>query len=116
MSKHDCYESVLEFLVRVRMGLEPFNVREVSVCHGVPTLTVEPFQRFGHAWIEIGDFIVIDVAGGTTHLHVLQDYYRIGKINPDEVTRYTSSEAGRLVNLHNHGGPWQDYPEDVLFR
>lgn len=71
--------------------------------HGEPTLTVAPFIPFGHAWLELGP-LVLDVTAKAT---VLRDvYYQTGKIDPSKCTKYTLSEAQRMMREHGTFGPW----------
>src|SRR5258708_607131 len=83
--------------------LEEFAfIDDAVLVHGYPRITAkgECFgDKFGHAWIEIGDG-VLDCGsfdGDDTKLILKARYYRIGKIDPKECTRYNRSEAARLA-------------------
>jgi hypothetical protein len=41
------------------------------------------------------------------------DYYRLGRIQPQECVRYSLPEALELEKRHRNVGPWHVLPADV---
>lgn len=93
----DCYQ--------VAYGLV-FQIHGSLLAHGEVTGTKGPHsgKRFGHAWIEIGDF-VLDCANGNNSIVPHELYYAIGKCRG--ITRYTVEEAAKSARTHGHYGPWE---------
>ncbi len=61
--------------------------------------------RFGHAWIEIGEgIIVIDKSNGNDITMLAKDYYRVGKI--EKTAKYTYKQAMDNMLKHKHFGAW----------
>ena len=79
---------------------------EIVLVHGYPTLTVEPFVKYGHAWIEIAGLLVYDAESGV--MHSRNRYYEIGKIDFDECVLYTPEETRSMILEHEHWGPWEE--------
>jgi len=79
----------------------------VRLCHGLPVGTgkANMGERFDHAWVEVGD-LVIDKSNGNDVMVTREFYYRIGRIVPDSVDRYTAREAAMLALESGHYGPW----------
>jgi hypothetical protein len=58
----------------------------------------------GHAWVELGS-LVFDWTV-STGIILRQEYYRIGKIKPEDCNRYTLEECFRAAVTEKHYGPW----------
>jgi hypothetical protein len=111
----DCYVVALEFTMDL-----PEDDTAYRVCHGHP-LGQGKIEgvRYGHAWIEYTEVMefpnypptvvtwVIDRSNGNDVRLPAAYYYRLGNIDPAEVTRYTVAEAHRLAVIHEHYGPWE---------
>lgn len=87
------------------------------VCHGEATGRNEiAGVRFGHAWIEgeLGEQgpVVFDFSNGGNHIVPVDDYYRLGEIDPSSVRKYTAKEALMLMLKTGHYGPWDTDAED----
>lgn len=86
----------------------------IRLCHGVAVLTKEPFDEFGHGWLEVqmpgGGCLVYDpkFPGQTINR---EEYYRVGQVRTDKVFRYSWFEARRLSREANHYGPWNPVVE-----
>ncbi|GAG22686.1 unnamed protein product, partial [marine sediment metagenome] len=88
---------------------------DLTLVHGMPILN-RPAEhgggeRYGHAWIEIGDHC-INVATGREGRFLRDLYYRVGKIREEDCFRYTRKEAMKMMNKFGHYGPWEG-PESV---
>lgn len=101
----NCYESAFEYVLEMhRLGNEEF-----VLVHGLPTMQAggpTPGEKYCHAWVEVGDFVLDRTAskdGSTLTLPKIV-YYELGQIS--EVVRYTFSEAARKVVESGHYGPW----------
>lgn len=105
--KGDCYKVAAEFIID-----SPPNT-SFRLCHGTP-LGRGPIegQRFGHAWAELADRIVIDRSNGLSVSMSVERYYEIGHINPDEVKRYDRAETMKMIAKHETYGPWESEPND----
>ena len=78
----DCYEAAAKLLYVHRL------CPGIVLVHG--TVTGQgPIAgiRYGHAWIEIGDDVVLDPSNGRFVCARKADYYAVGEIN-EPVTRY----------------------------
>ena len=128
MKLGDCYEATANALLMPSFagGLDlPENA---VLVHGRPTLTVEPFTEFGHAWIEysrelplpptpgmpatITSWTCLDVANGGHREIPRVMYYRVGNVDEAKCLRYTRDEARAFLLSHGHYGPWEG-PEAV---
>jgi hypothetical protein len=77
------------------------------LCHGmVSGQGALEGRRFMHCWLEIGD-AVIDLSNGLKTVLRKEQYYKVGKINPKEVRRYTEDAASRMIYETGHFGPWE---------
>jgi len=81
---------------------------QVVLVHGLPTLQVEPFIKYGHAWLEIGESLVYDAERDLVILKHL--FYEGGEIDPEECFRYDFETFRKRLNRFKHWGPW-DGPE-----
>lgn len=97
-----CFEEAGTFIM--------FEGQDWTLVHGIPTLQVPPYKRYGHAWVE-KDGIVKDLKTNTDI--PVPFYYAFGRIDPEECKRYTLSDLRRMVTKHEHWGPWE-LPGDIL--
>jgi hypothetical protein len=88
--------------------IDPFGdiPSNAILVHGEPTLQRAPFNKFGHAWVEIGDS-VFDFSNGRNIVIRKEVYYQLGKIEESSCRRYTKTEARRMVAKFKHWGPWE---------
>jgi hypothetical protein len=95
-----CYKLCGDYLV---------DHRQVVLCHGTLTrpdhveVTPESHRLLDHAWIEYRNTmldLVLDLSLPAVA------YYRIFRIDPESVKRYTYREAGKLMLKTGHYGPW----------
>jgi len=84
--------------------------RDWTLVHGIPTLTVHPFKRYRHAWVEKNG-IVRDLSKRADIPAVF--YYAFGKIDPQECKRYSLDDLRRMITEYEHWGPWE-LPDDIL--
>ena len=98
----DCYE------VAAKLLLDPDNSLpdDARLVHGMPTLQREPFEKYGHAWIEIRG-CVIDCSNGRSVAVPTDKYYRVGNIDSSDCFRYSREETWEKVFSHEHYGPWE---------
>ena len=102
-----CYETAGRMFQDIDMGLEspfPEGIGPVRLVHGQPTLTVEPFAVYGHAWLEAGP-LVFDTEKQALIPKAL--YYRIGQIDEDSCFYYDRTKFRRMCLDHGHWGPWE---------
>lgn len=78
------------------------------VVHGRPTLQVEPFTPYDHAWVEVetrmGHFAV-DLSNGCNAALPVERYYTLGKVEADSAI-YTPTEVWQLITNSGHYGPF----------
>jgi len=105
----NCYQAAGEFLMDKAFGGEHEGL---VLVHGRPTLQVEPFCEYGHAWIEyevpFGDGTMTmcrDVERGVEFPVFM--FYSVGNIDPDQCFRYTYPDLARWVTETGHWGPWE---------
>lgn len=101
----NCYQEAFDLVLQLH------RVMNATLVHGRPTLTIEPFCQYGHAWVEVGDAVIDPKAGA-----VPKDmFYLIGKIERVLCTRYTGQQALEMSLKHEHYGPWEgvDAPPTV---
>ncbi len=113
----NCYE-VAALAVLHLAAIEPDAAEDIRLVHGRPTLAVQPYEPYGHAWIEIrnsqtrhmaeDDFtLCADVANGRNVRMSRLEYYGRGRINRHECFYYTPEEAQRMMVEYGHYGPWE---------
>lgn len=105
----DCYVAALnDFMER---GI---SSKGTKLVHGTPT-GQGPIEgiKFGHAWVEEPDpelpgltWVVDKSNGGDTRMPVAL-YYRIGRIDPSEVSKYSYEEMVAMVDRFETYGPWE---------
>lgn len=99
----DCYSAAFR-------TLEQLHARGhdgARLVHGLVTGTGGPMagERFAHAWVEIGDVVIDNSNGQSTHTRY-EPYYAIGDIDARELIRYSLEEARRALLEQLHYGPW----------
>ena len=113
----NCYASAGQHLMEAwTMGRDNGMV----LVHGRPTLAVEPFIQYGHAWIEYkvkmdalsditGKNVEVEMVLDTESGNVLQRdlYYLVGRIDPESCIRYSVDDMRRWVLKTGHWGPWE---------
>lgn len=92
-----CFELTGRFI------LEAGPNSDIVLVHGWPTLTVEPYHRYQHAWIEVNNQCI-----NLQPLLVVkkEEFYRVGKIDENECICYTFHEAHDKILNSGHWGPW----------
>lgn len=122
-SKHpeggDCFQ------VALNLGIDEYGGDITAhVCHGLPEGQAGITGRIAHAWVEYERDVPYPMLDGNVHrvLRVLVDdrsnghnlqmdqslYYKIGRLEPEHVRRYSLQEAWRLATETGHYGPWDD--------
>lgn len=102
-----CYEAAGKLFMDLAMGFDkrfPPEMGSVTLVHGLPTLTVYPFMKYGHAWLEIGDAFCYDAERDMLVPRGM--FYEAGAINPSECERYDLERMRERVKQHGHWGPW----------
>ena len=102
----DCYEAAANALLVSGFASGVDLPDEAVLVHGRPTLTREPFEEYGHAWLELGD-VVFEVANGRDIFVRRERYYEVGRIDPEQCLRYTKEQARKFVLYFCHYGPWE---------
>ncbi len=100
----DCYQAA----IRAMWDLECDGTAGVAeLVHG--TVTGEEGdvigERYGHAWIEIGE-VVIDRSNGRELAVIREEYYRRGEVVAEECRRYNLKELSEEMLRTDHYGPW----------
>lgn len=103
----NCYEAAWELFFD-HMD-ETYN-HDALLVHGQPiyrgTDTPDlPDGRYHHAWVEWRG-LVFDFSHGNQFVVRLSDYYRIGQMTDDNITRYTRADALHAAIDYGHWGPW----------
>jgi hypothetical protein len=82
----------------------------LTLCHGTPIAPAGPHEgeRLYHAWAETDDGRVIDRSNGNDVNLPRDAYYRLGRIDPAEVLRYSRLEVAALSLRFGHWGPWHE--------
>ena len=95
----DCFE--------VSFNLMYFLNNDCILCHGkVSGQGPIEGERISHSWIELNGF-VIDKSNGHSYINTIEEYYKLGKVKLEEVTKYTHIEALKKVVKYKHYGPWK---------
>ena len=102
MKLGDCYKAAAEYVLA-----HP----EATLVHGWPSLQVEPFCRFDHAWAEFvhpatGEKMVKDVSNGGDIEIPRTMYYDLGKIKVADCLIYDRPHAVKMLVDFRHWGPW----------
>jgi hypothetical protein len=116
MTGGDCFQAAL----RTVMDMPKEEQDGCYVVHGYPMGQgdIEGI-RFVHAWVEAKEKVAETDDGESISIDVVIDnsngkevsmpramYYRLGKIDPDEVVRYEVQEAFLKAVTTGHYGPW----------
>lgn len=99
----DCYEATGRFM------LDNPESTDYYLVHGMATgQEGSPIEglKFGHSWLE-KDGMVRDIANGKNFELPKQIYYLLGKIDENEVYRYTKKEVMEWIMKAEHWGPWE---------
>ena len=103
----DCYQNAAEF----QMEKPEFEGSTVWLCHGEVMHSEKHFYH-GHAWLEWGDCagLVIDPSTGKPEALFVPApmYYKLGKINPETIKRFTVDETRENLVKTECWGPWED--------
>lgn len=78
------------------------------VVHGKPTLQVEPFAPYDHAWVEVETRLgrmAVDLSNGCNAALPVERYYALGKVEADKAI-YTPTEVWQLITENDHYGPF----------
>ena len=93
----DCYFTVGKMVLDEVLPISGTSRDDYRIIHakvsGQGSLTG---TRYGHAWLEFNDALVIDKSNGNDIVMPKRLYYKIGKINPNnrrEYFSYSWSEA-----------------------
>lgn len=104
----DCYEAAGRYMMdHAVMG----DRTHLLLVHGEVEQQVEPWLRYGHAWVEDGD-MVIDVSNGRNIEMPKMLYYAFGQVYGNtppyepNIHTYTVKEFQKKVMEYKHWGPW----------
>ncbi len=103
----DCYKAAGTLFMDLAVGMAtpfPEELGEVVLVHGMPTLTIPPFSKFGHAWLELGDVFCYDAERQMVVPKAI--FYGIGKIIAEECYRYDLKTFRDRIAKFGHWGPW----------
>jgi hypothetical protein len=81
--------------------------KDIKIAHGLVTgkTGYVKDKKNGHAWVEINDQVCLDTETNITFPK--EEYYEIGKINPEDVYLYDKKEIGHWVTTNGTYGPWE---------
>jgi hypothetical protein len=109
MGAHDCFPAAMTCVATLE-----HEGTEVLLAHGIPlgrggdALGI----RYWHAWAEVKPagqpWHVIDLSNGARAGMPRAAYYRLGRIDPTAVHRYTPAEMHEQIALHGTYGPWAE--------
>jgi GNAT superfamily N-acetyltransferase/predicted ABC-type ATPase len=114
----DCYESAFNELMygEGTKRMEEVVGAEAKLIHGYPTIPSGPNagKKMGHAWVQIGDDpgLVLDHGNLISASH----YYRVGKIDLNDISSYSRSEAFKQILKVKKWGPFENKVEEAIFR
>jgi hypothetical protein len=98
------------------------DIPELTLVHGLVTGQGKIHGvRHVHAWNEIGNDIVLDNSNGRNIVMRKDQYYKLGKINPNnpnEYRKYDKEQARKWMAKTKHYGPWEisdDLTEEIIF-
>lgn len=105
----DCYEAAGRYFSEAAFAGQAVGY---TLVHGVVS-GHGPLRgrRFGHAWVEVDDgpvVMVVDPSNDRTVVMARTDYYRLGRVLPEECRRYTPEEAVIEMVRSEHWGPWEE--------
>lgn len=97
----DCYMAAARFLLS--LGTRS----DARLIHGTVTGQGKVAGiRYGHAWVEINGF-VLDPSNRRMVCIQREEYYRVGKVAPGSLRRYSCRETLAMMNQFAHYGPWE---------
>lgn len=106
-----CYELSAQALTTRHPTQQPLaDIEDWVMVHGRPRLTIPPFEKYGHSWLEKyrgtdKAFVFDPVADVFT---TVNEYYEAGEIDPeDNMFVYTRQQALDIMETSNHWGPWE---------
>jgi hypothetical protein len=83
--------------------------------HGYPTLSIDPFKPYGHAWAEYDGHVMAPGAIGEPLTPYPREwFYRAGNIDPDQCRYYTKPETRMMLVKQKDWGPWHEGPEGTI--
>ena len=97
----DCYEAHANYMLKLK------STAGFTLCHG--TVTGQgPIEgiKHDHCWLELPD-MVVDISNGKNILMPKSRYYKIGKIDPSSIKRYTLKQLRKQILYYKHYGPWE---------
>ena len=102
-----CYELSAQIITASHPVLD--EPEHWVMVHGRPRLTVAPFVKYGHAWLEkhrgTDQAVVFDPVANI--IVASSEYYETGEIDPeDNLFSYTRQQALDVMETSNHWGPW----------
>lgn len=105
----DCYAAAAHVVIEAHDWKLDEQGESFILCHGSP-IGRGPIEgvKFGHAWVEVNDTLVIDQSNGNNIFMDVGRYYAIGQIKPDEVVRYTPQQLAAMIREHKTYGPWHE--------
>lgn len=101
----DCYRLAGRYVLKEAND----SALPVFLCHGIVTGR-GPLRgrRFGHAWVEAGNVLALDLTTKPKPTVIPRSrYYTLGHIKGRDVRRYTADDARVLMLRHKHWGPWE---------
>lgn len=107
----DCFEVAGKLMLAVPPSIQARGA-VVDLCHGVPVMTGGEHVglEYVHAWLEItepdGLVSCFDRSNGHRLLVSRSVYYAVGTIETERVVRYSLEETKKMLELHEHWGPW----------
>jgi len=101
----DCYEWALTWLLAHQ------HISDAKLVHGRATLTRAPFCQFGHAWIELNEYVLDHDKCVPKKL-----YYEVGKIDAPHSIVYEQHTAFALAARNRHCGPWEGVDAPVKIK
>ena len=110
MTSRNCYEAA------VNRMLEFGPQKGMRLVHGYPRLTradgdCPEGTRYGHAWLEFERSHGIYVLDAVTMNWIPRDiYYHVGRINGDDVKRYSYENALHKMKEFGTYGDWNEEP------
>lgn len=94
------------------MAIDAEHLRDVPLlCHAVVHGTgAMAGETFWHAWVEHNG-MALDWSNGRRAVVAAETMYRIAKVNPVQVRRYTAAEARAEGARYGIVGPWPPVTE-----
>ena len=97
-----------------RLIMEFFGDKEHKLVHGmVNGQGALEGMRYGHCWVESKN-TVLDHSNGKKREMPKSEYYKLGKIKPEQNKYYAPKEAIKWMMKSKHWGPWQMSGDTVM--